>query len=858
MDIHFLLNLNSHDLILTPNQRLANTLHRFLEKHKDLQGERAYLPPTIISFSQFIRQLWNSYLFILPKKILSYEEEIWLWRKIICQSPISPDLLNPNQSAYLIQKAWHDLKQWNLNLDSLSLYQDNENIYYFKIWSEAFIKICQEKKHIDESSALECYSKNIEFLNKLAYKNIYFYHFIELTPLQNLFKNALQKTAHLNIIIQPLAEKDKNAFCQKFNSKKEEMIAMVNWAKKHYAHHPNLSIGCVVPHLNQQRNEILRQFKSIFNTDNPPIDISAGAALSDYKIIGHTLLFISLLSKKFDYEIFSDWLRSPYLKLAEKEIFKRHELDALLRNRCKKTSSLKEILSIEESIEIHPLLTTINDFNLEEKTLLEWSQNWLDLLKETGWPGQRNLNSIEYQAVNRFIKKLEEIQSFSSIQISWTWKEFSSLIKTICQETIFQAESEKTSIQVLGLLEAAGLCFDEIWIMGLDDKTWPSASSPNPFLPYELQKKYHMPNANPEREYLYCQEILNQLLKGSKKTILSYAIYDEDKELQPSPFIHSFPYLENQVNLHLEKREEVILEEIEDEMAPIISNQELISGGSNIVQYQAECPFKAFSTLRLHALALNQPMNTPDYIERGNATHKALEIIWKKIPSSNHLLKLSSEALEKHIDQSISQVYKKNIQGNKFLIELEKIRLKKILYAWLDIEKKRCPFTVIAIEDQRQYQYKNITLRLRIDRIDQDEHGYIIIDYKTGKKEIKNCFGQRIKEPQLPLYCLSYNNPISTLCFGQLRLNDLSLNGISEKKQENNHKNIDIICYEEFKSDFKEYSWPDQIITWKNNIHYLLDEFLSGKSSVDPLEKTTCTHCHLHSLCRIFENEPNY
>ncbi len=53
---------------------------------------------------------------------------------------------------------------------------------------------------------------------------------------------------------------------------------------------------------------------------------------------------------------------------------------------------------------------------------------------------------------------------------------------------VFKPEDEGAPVQVMGMLEAAGLRFDHLWIMGLHDEALPAAASPNPFLPYSLQR----------------------------------------------------------------------------------------------------------------------------------------------------------------------------------------------------------------------------------------------------------------------------------------------------------------------------------------------------------------------------------
>ena len=63
-----------------------------------------------------------------------------------------------------------------------------------------------------------------------------------------------------------------------------------------------------------------------------------------------------------------------------------------------------------------------------------------------------------------------------------------SRLRRMAADTLFQPETPDVPIQVLGELEATGMQFDHLWVMGLSDETWPRGPRPNPFLPVELQR----------------------------------------------------------------------------------------------------------------------------------------------------------------------------------------------------------------------------------------------------------------------------------------------------------------------------------------------------------------------------------
>jgi hypothetical protein len=48
-----------------------------------------------------------------------------------------------------------------------------------------------------------------------------------------------------------------------------------------------------------------------------------------------------------------------------------------------------------------------------------------------------------------------------------------------------------------------------------------------------------------------------------------------------------------------------------------------------------------------------------------------------------------------------------------------------------------------------------------------------------------------------------------------------------------------------------------QLDEWREHIERLGEDFLAGKADVDPKDPVkVCGNCHLHAVCRIYENRP--
>src|SRR5205085_7570043 len=111
--------------------------------------------------------------------------------------------------------------------------------------------------------------------------------------------------------------------------------------------------------------------------------------------------------------------------------------------------------------------------------------------------------------------------------------------------TLFQIQTQhELPIQVLGLLDSAGMYFDALWVMGLDDRTWPAQAKPNPFIPYALQRKHQIPYASSEREYYFASLLTKKLIRCAENIIFSHPAQHLDQILHPSVLIKSIAAIE--------------------------------------------------------------------------------------------------------------------------------------------------------------------------------------------------------------------------------------------------------------------------------------------------------------------------
>jgi hypothetical protein len=192
------------------------------------------------------------------------------------------------------------------------------------------------------------------------------------------------------------------------------------------------------------------------------------------------------------------------------------------------------------------------------------------------------------------------------------------------------------------------------------------------------------------------------------------------------------------------------------------------------------------------------------------------------------LIGLPAEELTDHVNQHIQAVLTE--QGKKYPIlqgprfkQLEQQRLYKLIMQWLELEKNRAPFEVLAVEQKAQIRLGDLEISLTIDRVDSVDDKTLLIDYKTGSVNAKDWAGDRPQDPQLPLYVLAHTETVHGCAFAQIKSNNVKFSGLMEQQSIADLSN----CAD----------WPQQVQEWQQALHNLATEFTQGDSKLQVYNK---------------------
>ena len=865
-------SLNPADLLLTGNKRLIPFLHKAYAQYQQTKKKTVWCTPQFFTFTRWLETLWAKQ-FIEQKgfslRLLNKQQELLLWNTII--QPSAYGFIDSTTTAKNAQQAWQLLLQAQLDYQTHHFKQNIETETW-QHWAEHFVNLCQDHAYVDLSSAVN--HLMVLFNKKILTPppRIFLLGFNEINPQYKKLLDVLaEHHCQLHYYSPVRTVTKQRRLCLTDNE--TEQHHMARWAYQSWQS-GRKSIACVVPNLIRQRTPLLNTFTEVFSELsahplNPaPFNIAAGTPLLEFSLIQTATLILSL-ERVNTFQQSNQLLRSPYLVGFQQEQGLRAQLDIILRNTTENRLSLMQLHKLSEQhacpllsgliAKLSGLIKKYTDDFLAKPSF--WSGYFAKKLEAVGWPGERLLTSSEFQLLERWSELLTELASLDFILGDLSQAQALQQLYELVSDVLFQSKTlHEPPIQVLGLLDSAGMYFDDLWVMGLDDRTWPAPAKPNPFIPYALQRLHQIPYASSEREYYFASLLTKNLIHCAENTIFSYPSQYLDQVLRPSVMIQDLPEIQLtdlMLPYYQSLAHKIMLaqqwEFYTDESAAL-SPDENLSASTQLLQSQAACPFQAYARWRLKAQFLPFPQAGLNARQRGILLHQILERFWNEVNDQITLLELTPFALDQlitcAIDHCLGLLSKKYPMVFKTqFIDIERRRLQTLLKGLMNLEKQRPVFLQTQHEIKKQLTLGPLSFSLRIDRIDTlDTTHTMIIDYKTGKPRPIDWLEERCDYPQLPLYCLSYPETVRSFALLHLRSNKITLQGLSA--EETPLKQLTPL--KGLKNALNLNEWSDLLQHWHTSLEKLALEFQQGFAEVNPKHgPSTCRHCHLQLLCRI-------
>lgn len=822
--------MEQRDYLLTVNRRLARTRKREIALKN---GPFADFHGIVIAWDDFIRQCFDAArLQGAGLALLTPLQTQWLWAEAMQSLPTlgfaREQTLDAAQDAHGLLTAYR--------LDPNTLYGYKEDTDLFLDALRRVETLAKEHHAMPSAWVSDWLLTHPTYIPAMKMCTLRCDGFDAWTPMQQAL--LAQWEAHgVKVLLHEPTTYDATVRKLSCETREAEWYQAAMFAKEKAQQ--GRTVGIVIPTLQQDWHHLSRVLWEVFG-EARPYNVSSGVSLAKQPIVHALLSTLTLCDTAIPMRVWGLLLQSPFINGGDEE----GTLRALFYTRLCHTQALA--LTIDDVLATHDIPPLFEgqlrgaQQMIPRKRDTQSMRDWVIWLHawivHWGWGSARTLSSEEYQAIQMFQDTMPALYGLDRLQQGFAWGMFREQMHALIHATLFQPETQDKPIQLLGLLEAAGIAFDHLWITGLTADTFPSKTAPNPFIPTQLQAKHNMPRSTPERELCVAKQLLHRLMTGSQDVTLSYAMMDAAGEVQhESPLIAVVP-LDAGMRATMEIWGARMLaashdESYEDEHG-LPLNGGYFPGGSGVLKAQAACPHRAYVQYRLQGKRLPKPEMGLSALKKGSLIHAVLERFWLRVKTRDGLIRLDQAALQQALADDIDTVlaaHRPPLSPANHTIEAK--RMRGLLLTWLDKEKERESFTVSAVEKEIEATLGSLTLRLKMDRVDEiGPNQWLLIDYKTGSVSNKAWQTPRMDEPQLPLYAVLMSPAPAGIAFAGLKKNEQS------------------------------FIYPDKAITWeacldefRNDLNGLADNLTRGDAVHDPkYGKRTCLDCDLNQSCRIF------
>ena len=865
--------------VVTANQRAARTLRRAFEQQQRAKGLRSWAPPEILAWESWAHSTYRQMVVegSAADLLLNQAQEHTLWRAVVMDDASTGSLRPVDALAETAAAAWKLLHAYR-GRATLKSYAGNSDTKVFTGWVTAFERRLKRGQYISDAQLVERLRTAVLAREVAAPSGLLLVGFDTTTAAQDALVEAFKATG---TVAEWLPQTAMGAVGQlaPAASELEELRACAAWVRNRVERNPKTRVAVIVPATEPVRTEIDREFRRVLcpelneigATAAEPYEFSLGVALSQTPMVADAMNILRWSQGALGLERISSLLLSRYFAAGDDdERLARAEFDAFELRRQKllqprlTVEALHRIASRWKYAGTIPLLlkhlAALRDaFGAPELPLLqrhgEWVQIISDMLSAAGWAPTAQLDSTEFQMRRKWESALDELATLDFEDQPVPFAQALASLEHIVQQTLFAPESHHAPVQVMGPLESAGSTFDAVWFLRANDVDWSAASSPNPLLPWAMQRDLGMPGTVPARDAEVARAITRRIVASAGEIVFSYARESADGPQRPSPALDGLELERIEASSLASataELEAVELEAVADEPAIPAPPATVLHGGASVLEKQAACAFRAFAEARLFSAALDTAVLGLNAGERGSIVHRVLQLFWDDVKSHANLRALGTAELDATLDRCIGEALTGATRAveagwNAAYIEAERQRLRNLLRPWLDYEaQERSPFVVKALEhEHRDVAIGPLHLTVKVDRVDTwlnvgEPAGDIILDYKTGIAKPSAWEGERPDAPQLPLYAVVAGSPeLAGVAFASVRSgNGREIRGFAAQQG---------VLPRGSTRDLES-----QVQEWRTTLTSLAEEFHAGRVEVRPKQyPETCKYCQQRLLCRL-------
>ncbi len=491
----------------------------------------------------------------------------------------------------------------------------------------------------------------------------------------------------------------------------------------------------------------------------PSVNITMGQKLELTPLAGFFIEYFNLhetyRKKGWFFKDFIQFISHPYCS----ELLTHNSIDVkailhIIKSRnwtFVNLQDLKPLLDIQHPV-IQILLSTQDN---QPKNFIEKCHKLITLLKEVFIKEENNLALEQLYKFNTLFVQIKNLAS--NYDYITNLKALKNLVKQLLsKETLDFQGDPLEGLQLMGMLESRNLDFEHVILTSVNEGILPSGKSNNSFIPFDLKIAHGLPTYK-EKDAVYTYHFY-RLLQRAKQV---YLIYNTEPDVleggEKSRLISQLLTEENQ--------QDIVEKIASPKLQPISIVLDSITKTESLLHSIEEYGTKGFSPSSLsnyirnpidfykqNLLGIKDAIVVEENIAAntfGTIVHDTLEELYMPF-----IGKLLSQSLLLTAQSKLTATVKRNFQktyldgdittGKNFLSFHV---IEKYISSFIDSEIKQLQhqsIKIIALEQTMKISLSvpniahTITLKGKLDRIDEVDGITRIIDYKTGKVEKKN------------------------------------------------------------------------------------------------------------------------
>lgn len=822
--------LDESTSVVTANRRLAREMQSAWSAIQVAAGATAWRTPDI--------QPWQGWLVSLlasaerqadvPTRINAHQSQV-IWGRCL-RKELGDTAAGLPSLVRLARDTWQRLADARVSIRDVARAARSEDQRLFAAAAGRYLSVLEHELWVDDAG-LASLVLDLVTSRRVSLNDRYvFAGFDRVRSSATALREALTESG-CEIIVHEAPESSVEPVVHVFEQRDAELRSAGSWARTILEADANARVAVVVQGLEQTSKRDLRLLREGFvpgwqygpESLRDTVNISYGQRLSEYPAVTIALLALRWLVRDLSTREVARLLQSPLM--GSGELAGRGRLELTLRQLPERAWSPSMITATlrgkTDSTDGKDWLARIAELSKRRRDLPQFAPpaNWVliidDCLRAMGWPGPGSRSSDSYQLINRWRELLNDFARLDLVSSTMSPQAAIVQLEQMAADTVFQPETRRAAVQLMGPLEAAGAEFDAIWIGGLTANNWPPPGNPSALVSRTLQITHGMPDATPEDTRLWAASTLQRLTASAPVVVCSHASIEEDVEQTASALLGNFQASEAPPDpgwhvVSLINRAST--RKVDDEVPPVTT--EKVYGGAGTVQRQLSEPFSAFAFGRLGIRGIDrQALGIPALL-RGKVVHDTLYRLYQHLPSAADLRAMTASELAAAIGIAADGALQRHLQRSdpvlRQLLGLERDRIVDVVSAFVAADRERGDFEVVALEGELEFRRRDLRLQLRFDRIDRYADGNIaILDYKTGAARQLLLRDGTVKEIQLFVYAGAADAPVAMLALANLDPRDTGFSGAGRGFTD-------------------EAAWPDLLTVIGEQINVACDDLVAG------------------------------